>query len=276
MRSLKTHLKNRTGYVLLALLFLNACAEEQKSDEIIVKVKESALTRTMLDSATAAYKNKSKVRAELINDWIETEVLFQVAKKEGILEDSEYNSLVNESKKKLAGTMYLRKLVEESDLTPSEYEVEKYFNDFKEDFRLKEELVKLNFLKTSSYEKAVIARNKIVESGWSLTKDYFRVDSALVFSSDYYFKSEIPSSLLNRVLNSLEINEASVVLEYEPNMFSVVLIQEKYGANSIPPFVVVKERAGKLLLALKQKEFIKEHIKKLVEDQNLEIERYSE
>ncbi|KAF0152608.1 MAG: hypothetical protein FD143_924 [Ignavibacteria bacterium] len=270
------HSKNRLGFVFLALLFSYSCREEQKSDKIVVKLKESVLTKTMLDSALSSSANSAKLKEEFINDWIETEVLYREAINEGIQDNTEYISLVNRSKKELAGTLYIKKLVADNELIPSDNEVEEYFNNYKEDFKLKEDLYKLFFLRTSFFEKAVQARTKILESGWNKTKDFFRTDSTLTFSSVNLYKSEIEPVVLLRVINSLITNETSIILETEPGIFVIVSIEEKFAADSIPPFEVAKERAKNLLTALQQKEFVKEHIKKLVEEHNLEIERYTE
>lgn len=274
--SLNTHSKNRIGIVIFSIILFFSCGEEQKSEKIVVKLKESVLTKKMLDSAITSKANIAKLKEEFINDWIETEVLYQAALKEGIPDDTDYISLVSKSKKELAGTFYIKKLLEENDFIPNDGEIEKYFNDYKEDFRLKEDLYNLKIFRTSFFEKAVQVRTKIIESGWERAKDFFRTDSTLAFVSENIYKSEIAPAVLLRVVNSLIVKEISVILETEPGVFVVVMLENKYSADSVPPFETIKESAKNLLITLRQKEFIKDHIKKLVEEHNLEIERYSE
>lgn len=276
MMSLNTHSKNRIGIVIFSIILFFSCGEEQKSEKIVVKLKESVLTKKMLDSAITSKANIAKLKEEFINDWIETEVLYQAALKEGIPDDTDYISLVSKSKKELAGTFYIKKLLDENDFIPNDGEIEKYFNDYKEDFRLKEDLYNLKIFRTSFFEKAVQVRTKIIESGWERAKDFFRTDSTLAFVSENIYKSEIAPAVLLRVVNSLIVKEISVILETEPGVFVVVMLENKYSADSVPPFETIKESAKNLLITLRQKEFIKDHIKKLVEEHNLEIERYSE
>lgn len=274
--SLNTHSKNRIGIVIFSIILFFSCGEEQKSEKIVVKLKESVLTKKMLDSAITSKANIAKLKEEFINDWIETEVLYQAALKEGIPDDTDYISLVSKSKKELAGTFYIKKLLDENDFIPNDGEIEKYFNDYKEDFRLKEDLYNLKIFRTSFFEKAVQVRTKIIESGWERAKDFFRTDSTLAFVSENIYKSEIAPAVLLRVVNSLIVKEISVILETEPGVFVVVMLENKYSADSVPPFETIKESAKNLLITLRQKEFIKDYIKKLVEEHNLEIERYSE
>lgn len=276
MRLLKTHLKNKIGFTFLTLLLLNACGEEQKSEKIVVKLNESILTKKMLDSALAVSSNRAKIKEEYINEWIETEVLYYEALKEGIQDNPEYIALVNNSKKKLAGSYYLKKLLSENEILYTDSEVEKYYTDYKEDFRLTDDLFTLNIMKSVSYDKAIQVRNKILESSWDRSKDYFRLDSTLVFSKENLYKNEITPAILLRVINTLIENETSIIVETEPSEFLVVSIEKKYFKDSIPPFEVVKEHAKKLFVILRQKEFVKERIKELVEEHNMEIERYTE
>ena len=277
MRSLRT--RSRISLRLLSFTLITlavACSEEQKSEKIVVKVNEAVLTKNMLDSALSAKANSAKLKDEFINDWIETEVLYQEAAKDGVLDDAEFIKLLNRSKKELAGTFYIKKLLSENEQTPDDEEIAKYFNDYKDDFRLKDDLFKLNFLRTNAFDKAVQVRSKIIESSWNKAKDFFRTDSTLSFSSENIYRSELQPAILLRIVNSLMVNEASIVLEVEPGMFSIVQLVAKYPADSIAPYEIEKENARKRLIVLKQKEFVKEHIKKLLEEHNLEIERYTE
>lgn len=277
MRRLKTRLRIRKIFCLLAFaLILASCGEDQKSEKLVVKVNDASLTKSMLDSALSAKANTAKLRDEFVNDWIETEILYQEAVKEGILDDKEFNSILNRSKKELAGVYLINKLLLENDQTPSDEEVEKYYNDYKEDFKLQDDLYKLNVLHTTDYEKAVQARIRIIENGWDKGKDFLRTDSTLNFSSRNSFRSEISSALFLRVIDALMLKEVSVVLEIESGSYSIVQLVEKYPAGSIAPFEIEKENAERRLTVLKKKEFVKEHIKKLVSEHNLEIERYTE
>ena len=277
MRSLRTRLRISLQLISFTLLtILIACGEEQKNEKIVVKVNEAVLTKNMLDSALSAKANSAKLKDEFINDWIETEVLYQEAVKDGVLDEDEFVTLLNRSKKELASTFYIKKLLEENEQTPDDDEIAKYFNDYKNDFRLKDDLFKLNFMRTAVFDKAVQVRNRIIESSWDKAKDFFRTDSTLTFSSENLFRDELQSAILLRIINSLMVNETSIVMEIEPGMFSVVQLVAKYPADSIAPYEIEKENARKRLIVLKQKEFVKEHIKKLVAEHNLEIERYTE
>ncbi len=277
MRRLKTRLRIRKifGLLTFALIFA-ACGEDQKSEKLVVKVNDASLTKSMLDSALSAKANTAKLRDEFVNDWIETEILYQEAVKEGILDDKEFNSILSRSKKELAGVFLINKLLLENDQTPTDEEVEKYYNDYREDFKLQDDLYKLNVLHTNDYEKAVQARIRIIENGWDKGKDFFRTDSTLSYSSRNSFRSEISSSLFLRVIDALMLKEVSVVLEIESGSYSIVQLVEKYPAGSIAPFEIEKENAERRLTVLRKKEFVKEHIKKLVSEHNLEIERYTE
>jgi hypothetical protein len=59
-------------------------------------------------------------------------------------------------------------------------------------------------------------------------------------------------------------------------MFTVVQLIEKLDRDSVPSFDVVKNEVYNRLVMIKNKEYVKQYIDKLISSHNLEIERYSE
>ena len=81
---------------------------------------------------------------------------------------------------------------------------------------------------------------------------------------------------LIRMIENLQSNEIGIVLETEPAMFTVVQLIEKLDRDSVPSFDVVKNEVYNRLVMIKNKEYVKQYIDKLISSHNLEIERYSE
>ena len=96
----------------------------------MVKVNNSVLTEEDLDSALSDKRVSGKYREEYIQSWIETEVLFQKAEEEGITDNFEFKSIVENSRKKLAASMLLQKLAAENTISPTTDELKKFYSEF--------------------------------------------------------------------------------------------------------------------------------------------------
>jgi hypothetical protein len=92
----------------------------------------------------------------------------------------------------------------------------------------------------------------------------------------FYFRYQLQPLTFLRAVNNLGENEVSVVIETEPSKFRIVQMVGKYSANSIPPLDLVKDEITARLSTIKEKDFIKDYIDKLITDHNPEIVRYSE
>lgn len=272
---------NRTPPIFFYLIFaflLPGCSKEVKQDKYVAKVNDALLTEEFLDSALTNYRNQHKYRAEFINDWIENEVLYQEAVKEGITKEHEFNSIIEQSKKELATALFIQRLIAENKIDPSEEEIRSYFAEKKEDFKLIDDVYKLNLIKFNNFDKAIQFRNRLIETRWENALNAFRNEQSIIDSKSnvYFYKYQLQPLLLLRLVDNLQPLEVSVIFETEQMSFAVVQLLEKIEKDSDPPFEFVKEEAQMKLIILKKKEFIRNYINKLVSNHNLEIVRYSE
>ena len=254
------------------------CSKEEKPAKYIAKVNKSVLTEDDVKSALSEERNKGIYREEYINNWIQTEILFQEAADEGLLNGKEYKSLLDRTKKELGSVLFIRKIVEENKIEPTDDEIKKYYDNNKDDFKLADEAYKINEVQFNDYNKAVEFRNSLLETEWNRALNQYRNNQSIVElkSQNLLLKYQIQPAALFRIITSLDVNEVSVVLETEPMKFTVVQLLERYGKDFVPPLDIVKSEAKERLLIVKRNQFVKEYINKLIADHNLEIERYSE
>jgi len=265
-------------WFFLAIAGLNSCSQESKSNKYIAKINNEILTEEQLKTALSDEMNKGKYREEYIRNWIETEVLFQEAQKKGITDDKQFNALLERSKKELAVALFLKKLSEEDKIELTDDEINKYYEDHKEEFRLEEDAYLINIIEIGDFDKAVEFRNRLLESDWNNAGKSVKNDPGILSNETmrFYYRYQLQPVSLLRALNNLGENEVSVVIETEPSKFSIVQMITKYNANSIPPIDVVKDEIISRLSAIKEKDFLKDYIDKLITDHNPEIVRYSE
>lgn len=281
MKNLARHLSRQIDFALIVFcvsLILISCSKEEKTDKYIAKVNDAVLTEDDLRLALSENEYKSKYRSEYIHNWIEQEILFQEAVKKGIVDGKEYKSLMERSRKQLAASMFINKVLEENKIEPSEQDIQKFFDDSKDDFKLIDDAFRVNIIQFNNFDKAVQFRNTLIESDWGKALNAFRNDQSII-SSDaarFFYRYQIQPMTLLRIIGNLQVNEVSIVLETEPMKFTIVQLLDKYGKDVMPSFEIVKDEARARYLMLKQKDLIREYIDKLIADHNLEIKRYSE
>jgi hypothetical protein len=278
MTSLIKRSSNKIIYSFVIVILLTVgCSEKEKPDKYIAKVDDVVLTKNMMDSSLSDNANSAKGKDEFINDWIRTEILFNEAEKEGITKEKEFLSILERSKKELAATLFLKKLISKTNFEPGEDELKKYYDEKKDDFRLTEDLFKMNLANFSEYNKAIQFRNKLLETNWITVENMFRMDKSIgIEKNRMLYRSELQPVVLSRVVSFMLPNEISIILETQPGKYAVIQILEKYSKESIPPFEEVKEEVKNRLTIFKKQEFVGNYINKLISDHNLEIERYSE
>ncbi len=273
------HLIRLSDISLILLIFLfftfNGCSKKEKLKNEIVRIKESVLTEEELNITLGEKVNSAKFREQYINEWIEREVLYYKAIEEGIIKDKEFDIILERSKKELAAAFLLRKILSENMTMPSEDELRAYFLSAKDDFKLQDDLFRVNIIYFNDFDKAVKFRTTLIESDWNKSLNAFGKDPSIISyeTGKLYYGYQIHPAVLMRIINFLLPEEVSIVIEIGNKKFAVVQMIEKIEKGNIPPFETVKEVVKSQYEILKNKEFIKNYIQELIDDYDVEIKR---
>ncbi len=254
------------------------CSKKEAPDKYVVKVNDAVLTEEQIKSALSQERNRGKYRSEFIHNWIENEILYQEAAKNGILDEKEFNSIVEQSKKEIAAAFFINKLLAENKIEPTEDEMRKYYDVNKEEFKLNDDLLRLNIVYFSDFNKAVEFRNMVMETNWNSSLNKYRTEPSILSneSGQLLYRYQLQPLSLLRSLNGLQKDEVSLVIETEPSKFAVVQLIEILNKDMILSFDDAKDEVKDRLTMIKRKDFLRLYIDKLIADHNLEIKRYSE
>ncbi|MCK9280152.1 MAG: peptidylprolyl isomerase [Melioribacteraceae bacterium] len=249
------------------------CSDKKEDNSLVAKAGNSVLTKSALDSALSDYKNKRKFRDEYIKEWIEKEILFQVAVDEGITEEVEYKSLIEQSKKELAAALLKAKALKDFSYSPSQTELEEYFEKFRSDFVLNDDAYRFNLIVFNSEEKAIKFRNLLLDSEWDRIANAYKSDPGVInlMNSVFRYAHEIHSEQLVFSLKVMEQNEVSVVIKSEPGYFTVVQLIEKFNRNDLPKLENIRDQVENRFLITKRMEFLRNYISEILEDNNSKI-----
>lgn len=271
------HSNNKLIFVLI-LLLLVSCEEEVKKSKEVVRINDAVLTEDDLQNELSNASNYGKHREEYINEWIEMQILYQEAVKEGIINESRYKTIIENSKRKLASAFLIEKIISDNNYEPGTDELKKYYEEFIDEFRLDNDSYKLNAAYFSNYETAKKFRSVLIESDWNKALSAYRTERSLLESnsSEIYSEYQLQPISIQKIVSVLMPGEISIVVETEPMKFAVVQLLEKLNKGNTPQFETIVNQVKERFKIVKNRTLIKQYIDQLIEDHNIEIKRYNE
>ena len=200
-------------------------------------------------------------------------MLYQQAENQGIINEKEYKSIIENSKKRLAGALLLKKISSDNTINILPEELKKYFDKNKNSFAFSSDHFLLNRIKFSDYIKAVQFRTEMISNGWERALMKFKSDSSITksWSSVLFSEYEIYPKHILRVIEGLYPLEISIVISDEPGYYSVIEVLNRFERGSIPPFDVVRPLVAERLTAELEKLAIESYIEDLYEKNEIEI-----
>jgi hypothetical protein len=261
-------------FVCLAASLFFGCGKETPQPDFVARVNNSYLTRGDLAKIIDTNNVSNFYKNEVIRNWINKEVMFQEAVKKGILKDSEFNRIIENSKKELANSLLLQSYYENEKVSYEPGELEEYFNAHQQEFRRFYNTYLMNWAVFNDEDKAVKFRTMVQESNWEKASNVFKGDSSLINSSanELLYDYEVHPEPVLRILSGLNPGEVSIVINIEPGKYySVVQEVQKFVKDSIPPFQLIKPLVEKRFIARKKEDLIKSYIKELYSNNEIEI-----
>lgn len=255
------------------VLGISSCSEKKQKEDFIARVNDSYLTREDLASLVDTSGLTSEERNKIIKAWVYNELLYQTALSDGVTNEEEYSRIINDAKKKLAGSIYINKIIDEEDFEISDDELSDYYEKNKMYFKADENYFKLNRIYFNDEDKAIKFRNVAVESSWQNALNIFNNDSSISrrTESQVIRESQIFPLQIAKIIKDFYPQEISIVITEKPGYYSLTQFLEKYLKGSELPFEAIKENVTKRLQAELKIKAIENHIKELYTTNDIEI-----
>ncbi|NWF50533.1 MAG: peptidyl-prolyl cis-trans isomerase [Ignavibacteriaceae bacterium] len=257
--------------IFCAAAFFYGCGQDEPQKDYVAKVNNSYLTEAELQASS----DPNSVRAEVIKNWIDREVLYQRALKEGIIDREEFIRILQDAKKELAASMMLREIIEKEKIVVEEDETRDFYENNKELFRINEKTFVMNMAGFSTEDNAISFRSKALESGWENALNGAINDKAPkeLINQTIIPESEIFPHNVKRIVTQLYPNEISLVIPDERNHFVVAQIINRYESGSIPEFEIINQKVKDILIAKKKKQLLDDFMKLLYQENEIEIKK---
>ncbi len=266
-------LNNYFWALFFTAALLSGCGKEEPETNFVARVNGSYLTDKELSAFVDSGSVSNFYRNEIIRNWINKELLYQEAVRQGVLKDEEFNRLINDSKKEIAAALLLKKIYNKDEVVYEPRDLDNYFEKHKNDFVIPYNAYLLNIVDFSDENKAIQFRTTVLESDWNRALNVFKNDSTLIHSKEdilLYEQDIYPASLL-RIVSELYPSELSIIINDEPGVYTVVQQIQKFNRGTIPPFEVIKNKVVKRFLENKKEEIVKNFIRQLYSDNDIEI-----
>lgn len=255
---------------LVTAILITACNNKVEKKDFIARVNDSYLYKNDL---TTAAKNNAAVKSEQVRNWITTEVLYLEGLSKNIGEEEEYKELLEKTKKELVKTIWLKKFLENERINYSIKDLENYFEQNKNTFKVGADAYLINLMSFIDESKAIKFRNAVFESEWTkIAKSFINDVSKLEErNSELVYSYKIFNGSLLRILNEMEDKEISIVIKQSDNKFTVIQLIKKFKKDDLPDFSIIKNDVERRFLDVKKKELLEKHIKDLFSKYDIEI-----
>lgn len=258
---------------LFISFFLAGCSKKTEKREYVARVNDKYLTQDELNNMIQNPSNKNFYKNEIIRDWINKELLYQNAVKEGITDDSEYVRLMENTKKELAVTLLLNKIYSEEKGKIENNQIEEFYNNNKSDFKSFYNAYVVNLIDFSSEDKAIKFRAALLGTDWNRADNIFKGDTSIItlVTNKIYYEYELQPASLSRIVKELNPNEISIVFQTEQNDYMIVQLVKEITQGSLLPLDYVRDDVENRLIANKKDELIRNYIKELYSKNEIEV-----
>jgi len=259
--------------VLITVILISGCNKRPDRINYVARVNNSYLTQEDLDAMVDTTGNKNNFyKSEIIRNWIDQELLYQQAISEGIINEDEYNRIINESKKSLASAMLLKQVSEKYGLNYSKDDLDKFFEAHKDEFKLLQNAYAVNLVEFDNENDAIEFRGLVLGKGWEKAIEptgdfsFTKKKSHIMLNEDEIYPAE-----LKNVLVELYPQEISIIISPDSSTYIIVQLIDKYSAGTIPPFEFIKGKVESSFVAFEKQKIINEYIRRLYADNDIEV-----
>jgi hypothetical protein len=267
----------RTDNLFIVFFFTAAlligCGKESPKRDFIARVNKSYLTIDYLNSLSDSGQANTLYKSEVIRNWVNRELLFQMAQKEGITKSDEYLRLIEESKKELAASLMIRKFYESKTPEVDDDSLESFYSSNNIIFRLNNEGYLINRINFTNEDRAIQFRTTVIESDWNKASNVFKKDASLIVTNTLFDEPELHPAGLLRIVRELDPKEVSIVFSSRDNEFTVIQLLEKFQEGTIPPLDVIKDKVSSRYIADKKEQLFKNYLEDLYSHNDIEINK---
>jgi hypothetical protein len=194
---IKASVIKKIGWLLFSTLFVLSCSknkeENNKDNKILARANDKYLYTDQLKNIVpkgVSHNDSIKIVREYIQTWVRQQVVLKKAEDNLSEDQKNVDKKLEEYRNSLITYIYERELIRQKlDTSVSDDEIEKYYKEHSANFQLKDNIIKLVYIKIpANAPKIDKVRNWYKSSGAKERK--LLEEYCYQFATDYYFKDE--------------------------------------------------------------------------------------
>lgn len=267
-------------FLLFSVFFFTSCeyfdfrSKEEESQEIIAIVNDDKLFKDDIEAILPKKITKNDsillVRS-FINNWALKKLLLNKAEKNNSLQaTNEINTLVNDYRESLLINNYKEMLINQQLDTAIVFsEIELFYENNKENFKLNEELLKIKYL---HFDHKVVNKKELIRLFKSdRVDDLESLEKQQLSFKQFQFNQKIWISLdkvmLNLPLSREELLNKTKYLEKQDSIgLYLISVKDVLSTNETAPLSYIKPQIKQMILHRRKIQLIKDIEKILIQD----------
>ncbi len=269
---------------ILLSFFLLSCNLFEESDKkapstspVVARANESVLTLDDLDSMIPAEYGqyyRTEDRRALVNRWIETELVYQEAVRQGLDREPELRNKVEEFERLLLENEILHRMLGTRVAVTNE-EIEQYYQENPDFFLREKEEVRLSQIVVDSSGLAEDLREKL-ETDPSLfgafAAEYSLEESGKNNGDVGFYEVDELIEPLRKVIKTMNVGEISPVVDVPGVGSFIVTVTDRQGPETMKSLEDMADEIKDILLVSKEEEERRKWVEGLISSSDVEID----
>ena len=262
--------------------FIYGCVEKTESPGYVARVEDRYLFEEDIERVMgiiAVTGDPSEMRSQIIDQWLTTEVLYQEALRRGLAENAEVQRRLDESERSVLVNSFIESFYRENSPSPSAEQTRTYFEQHKEQLRLREPFVRIRYLRAETLEEAREAQSALRDapvaerdSIWTLWADTLGTGpsaSDMLFTPgisayDHYPESRLFGNqpLLRQTLAAL-VNERTAAVIESDSAYHVLQLAQRIPTGTLPEQEWIRPELERQLILQNRKQLYARLVQRL-------------
>ncbi len=269
----------KLGYIILLCMLASSCEYFKENDTRvpIARVNSSYLYKediAALISENTSQEDSTLLVSNYINRWATQQILMDQAII-NIPESTQenYNKLIAEYKRDLYTEAYKNTIINRQlDSTVSEYELEKFYEENKQNFKLNDQLFKIRYIQINEDFTTLSQTSQKIERYNEKDKKYLMAESIKYKSFNLNDSTWVKREALEMALPVLQTTDEqklkkSNFIRLQDSLGVYLLkIEDRLNPNDVAPLLYVKPTIKQIILNKRKLELIKKLEKDITTD----------
>ena len=261
---------------LVGLLVVSACTSDEPPESYVARVGDHYLRQEQLERRLQGLPpalDSSQARQQVIDQWVTRTLLLQEAQRLNLENDPEVRRQLEQQRRSTLVTAMTNRLHEAADVSPTEDEIRTYFEQHREQLRLREPYVRIRYLSTTQIDSVRTVRTMLRsmdpatrDTAWSRLVRRFAADPdrALTLSEKFMPAGRLPSLLPYSAdqVSSLQDGTLAPIVEARERYHLIELV-ERVPEGSAPRLAWVRDEIQQRLKIENRKQMYAREVQRL-------------